>query len=296
MKLLIENIWETITQSVKKRLPNYVAVAYFGSDGANLLPLKKGDILVVDASDSSVKSGVTNPIELEKLKNKGVHIFSYPQLHSKIFVFGKTMFIGSANVSLNSKENLFEAVLMVNQESIEEAKTYILGLAQFPLEEKELSRLKSIYKAPKFHTNEGGQAIKFFANRIYLASIEATGYSKGYEEPLKLGRKKIIEQGEQANECVAFEWSSVPKLKNGDVLIEYSIKDEMVNAPRRVIHVQSWDVGNKYFVFCAPTNKRRKKSKEFLGEIEFKKFREGFLSEAKSRKALNLWKLTYNQI
>jgi hypothetical protein len=41
MKLLTENIWKTITRSVKKRAPNYVAVAYFESDGANLLPLRK---------------------------------------------------------------------------------------------------------------------------------------------------------------------------------------------------------------------------------------------------------------
>jgi hypothetical protein len=49
------------------------AIAYFGRDGAKLLPLCAGHRLVVDMSAATVRAGGTDPREAEKLIDRGVH-------------------------------------------------------------------------------------------------------------------------------------------------------------------------------------------------------------------------------
>src|SRR6266853_4325440 len=112
--LLTRRIWPTLTAAAKgSRARPTVAVAYLGQGAAKLLPLPNGSWLVVDASESAVKSGQTCPAELKKLLKRGVRIYSRKNLHAKIFVFGPKAFIGSANVSRNSASMLHEAVVAI---------------------------------------------------------------------------------------------------------------------------------------------------------------------------------------
>lgn len=68
IKLLTGNIWSELTKTVRKsRLKSIVAVAYFGKNAANMLPLSKGSVLLVDASVTALKNGQTCPDELLKL-------------------------------------------------------------------------------------------------------------------------------------------------------------------------------------------------------------------------------------
>src|SRR3990170_3851068 len=93
-KLLTTDIWPTLTAAAKKSSgPSDGAVAYFGSSGSTLLPLSEGSRLVVDASDQAIKCGQPNPHELAKMLKKGVRVFSVPNLHAKIFVFGRSAYI-----------------------------------------------------------------------------------------------------------------------------------------------------------------------------------------------------------
>ena len=51
VNLITKNIWFDLTKVVKaNKSKSVVAVAYFGQNGANMLPLTKGSVLVVDAS------------------------------------------------------------------------------------------------------------------------------------------------------------------------------------------------------------------------------------------------------
>lgn len=50
--------WAELTKFARKhRSAAHLAVAYFGKGGSKLLPLAKGSVLVVDASEAAVKSG-----------------------------------------------------------------------------------------------------------------------------------------------------------------------------------------------------------------------------------------------
>lgn len=130
-EFLGSDIWSAIRTEAKQYSgKSFVAVAYFGTGAAKRLPLKKGSILVVDATDKAVKSGQTNPAELIKLRNKGVRIFSKPNLHAKVFVFGEVAFVGSTNVSENSEDVYSEASIRTNQTSvISLARQFVRSLA-----------------------------------------------------------------------------------------------------------------------------------------------------------------------
>jgi len=113
-----------------------------------LLALRKGDTVVVDASEAAVKSGQTNPAVLQDWLKSGVAIYSQPQLHAKVFVFGSVLFVGSTNVSRNSQEILHEAVLRTNDRSaVADARHHVKELAESAtrLRKAELGRLAGLY-------------------------------------------------------------------------------------------------------------------------------------------------------
>ena len=109
--LYTENIWAIISEEItKNKGRSYLAVPYFGSNGAKKLPLKKGSILIVNASKGVVESGATDPRELVKLIKLGVSVYSYSDLHSKIYLTKSSLIVGSANATDNSANNLHEAI------------------------------------------------------------------------------------------------------------------------------------------------------------------------------------------
>ena len=104
---LTQDIWPQLTKAISEtRLRCAVAVAYFGKDASRLLPLPKGSCLVVDASERAVSSGQTCPADLIKLVERGVAVYSVPNLHAKVFVVGRTAYIGSTNVAPALPHNL----------------------------------------------------------------------------------------------------------------------------------------------------------------------------------------------
>jgi hypothetical protein len=150
--LLQPRVWDEITASAKSaRSPAHVAVAFF-ADGAHLLlPVPAGSQLAVDASLSVVKSGATCPAALKKLMNRGVSIFSLSGLHAKMYSFDKIAYVGSANVSMRSRDVLAEAMLRVKDAPTRHAIRHAIeDLCITELRERDLDDLQKAYRAPKF--------------------------------------------------------------------------------------------------------------------------------------------------
>jgi len=54
--LITGKVWGRLTAAARQNAhKSYVAVAYFGANGADLLPLRKGSWLAVNASEVAVK-------------------------------------------------------------------------------------------------------------------------------------------------------------------------------------------------------------------------------------------------
>lgn len=144
-------VWPEILKAAKAtRSPAHVAVAYVGDDGDKLLPLRPGSTLVVNASVESVSAGSTSPNALLRLHRKGIHVFSARILHSKVFVFDRVAFVGSANASTNSEKHLLEAgILLSDATAVAAARAFVLTTAVTRLDEAMLLKLAKLYRPPK---------------------------------------------------------------------------------------------------------------------------------------------------
>ena len=148
--------WTAISGAARRsKQPSHVAVAYMGQRGDALLPLIADSRLVVDASLSSVRGGITHPGALLKLRKRGVRIFSSPLLHAKVFAFDSVGFVGSTNASTRSRDHLSEAVVRVKDApTLADIRNYVDGLASDELTKADLEWLRKQYSPPSFSLPE----------------------------------------------------------------------------------------------------------------------------------------------
>lgn len=107
--------WVAITKDVvrKRRGPIVAAISYVGVKASEVLPLRKGDFLICDASERAIKQGVTSAKALASYLRIGVKVFSHEGLHSKVVATESFAWVGSANASRNSRDNLTEASVRI---------------------------------------------------------------------------------------------------------------------------------------------------------------------------------------
>ncbi len=255
-ELITENIWKQLTKTVKEsKIKSVVAVAYFGQKGAAMLPLKSGSVLVVDASEKAVKTGQTCPEELIKLYNKGVKIFSHANLHAKMFVIGKSLYIGSTNVSGHSASTLNEVLLKTtDKDSIQDAKEFIKSLCTVELGPDGLDRLQEMYRPPKMTSGIGKKEERKLSDlsQYFIFKLKLTTFSE--EEHNKKGsaeadKKRIIKS---RHEVERFKWTGNFKPTPGDVIIQIvdDGKTKFVSPPGIIIHIRKWKKEEKEHNLC----------------------------------------------
>jgi len=265
VKLISEGIWDEITLAVKKsKIKSIVAVAYFGQNGAEMLPLNEGSTLLVDASEKAVKTGQTCPAELLKLYYKGVKIYSLEDLHAKIFVIGKTLYVGSTNVSGNSKNRLIEAVIKTtDKHAIDDAKAFVESKCELEMGENELTELKKMYVAPKFSGRKRKIEIGIQSG-FYIFKLKETKYSIKQEEEVEKGRieaekKRINKARHKVDE---FIWTKDIKAKTGDIIFQITEdgKKNYCSPPGRLIYTRDVTEEKKESKICfveIPERKRK---------------------------------------
>lgn len=154
MEFLTGGLWPTLKRLVAQPGRNLAAVAYLAD--SSQLPLRRGDLIVVNADDNVVTQGQTNPHEIEKLTNRGVLAYSVRNLHAKVFVLGRSLVVCSANVSWRSSHGVVEAGMLSRDTALlRQAKKFITRLAVEELTPEALKRLKRIYRPPRFPAGGG---------------------------------------------------------------------------------------------------------------------------------------------
>ena len=145
-----KSVWPIIYEQIKKTKKSqqiFAAIAYVGVDAAKLMPLRRGDVLVCNASDAAIKQGSTSAKALQTFFDKGVKIFNEPALHGKVVLFPRRVFVGSANVSTRSRDVLHEAVVETTDPKIVESSLrFIERLAQeiSQIGREDIKRLKGL--------------------------------------------------------------------------------------------------------------------------------------------------------
>jgi len=215
-------VWERITalarQNAKK---SFVAVAYFGANGADLLPLSKGSWLAVDASEAAVKSGQTCPTALIKLQRNGVRIFSVNHLHAKLFVFGRIGIVGSANASANSANLLIESTItFTSSRDVNTAIRFIRDeCCLLELEPERLAQLGKLYRPPLSAGISSNKRLNPTLRIAQLRYVDDYESDPAFERGKRNAAKKFSRDSDF--ESFSFQWTGACPIKVGDKKSRY---------------------------------------------------------------------------
>jgi hypothetical protein len=123
-QILTDNVWKQVAPYARSCRRRLAALAYVSID--THIRFKRGDMLVCDASDASIKAGETSAAVLSKWHKAGVRIYSRPGLHAKVLVMGTKALVGSANLSQASASRLREASLLTSRAVlVSQAKAFV---------------------------------------------------------------------------------------------------------------------------------------------------------------------------
>ena len=228
------------------------AIAYVGHGGAKLLPLRRGDRLVVDMSLRTVRAGATDPREIEKFVQRGVTVFTRRNLHSKLVVGNGFAIAGSANVSVRSERLLDEAAILTNDASvIRRARGFIDRLCTEPIRPKYLEQCKRHYRPPHFdgkgpagkrqHRVEHAKLWIVNLREFSIPEPELLQYERGAVKARKLIKDAARSKAESSS------WPYRPKmtdeLERGDWIIHVvKHRDDtvLVHPPGQLLSVGSY--------------------------------------------------------
>jgi len=253
-------VWPKITASIKAaKNPCYAAVAYMGQGRARLLPLPKGSKLVVDASLGAVRSGQTDPRELLILHDKEVEIYSHPGLHAKVVVADRTIFIGSANVSQRSANQLTEAVFSSRDPAlVKDAITFIDDLPVRQLGPRELRQLQSEYRPPKNVPQASDPRTTQKRSSVYIyylgwGDYDEAGQVIAAKGAMRAERKRTKRSRHFLDD---FEWNGkvVPGKDDHVIHVMQEGSRKYVYPPGTVIHREFDAVNNRYFIWSEMLN------------------------------------------
>ena len=284
MKLLTDQSWPKITAAVR-RAPGQcrVAVAYFGKGASQLLPLKRGSVLVVDFSPAAVQSGRVCPSEIQILLKRDVEVHSVANLHAKVFVVGDAVFVGSTNVSQFSAHTLVEAVAHGTDVAlVRQSRKFVDSLRGEHITPDYAARMAKIYRAPKFGAGGGTQQKTAGAKPnhapTWVVQLEASIPSKAATAAEKEGRPIARRRLHSASrfEVDDFHWEAggFPEgLRKGHQVvqvIDMTPKGTFVSSPERVLYVKHYrteTAGPGRIVFLERPIKRRRRARKQMEKL-----------------------------
>ncbi|MFT3822889.1 MAG: phospholipase D-like domain-containing protein [Chitinophagaceae bacterium] len=249
-KFLSDNLWTTLHDLSQKSKRTKVAVAYLGTGASKQLNLKKGDTLLVAMDLNNVRAGQVNPHEVQKLFDKGVSIFSLPNLHAKIYLFDRKVIIASANVSSHSANHLIEAAILTEDKKIlKDAERFINENCIEKVEQDYLKFCKENYSPPKnFKTTRKSKTRSSFKgqlSRLWVISTKPIDFTDSdyeiLEKDKEIFKKKI--SNKRTFELSEIKYSIRDKfinnVKEGDILIEIVKHKTRANViqPKRALGV-----------------------------------------------------------
>lgn len=254
-----DSLWSELPVRVKAAKRVRAAVAFLGSGGADILPFKKGDSLVVNLGMQTVSQGLTSPIEIQRLIRRGVHVFTRSTLHAKFFICDQVLIVGSANVSTNSQRVLDEAASITTDFSaIRRAEAFFDKLCTEPVRSEYLNLCLKAYRPPIFngkstprsgmHTRRVVEAKLWFIGGLVQSELpeeesgNAERIQKRSEKKLKKASGSYVDFTHYAKRPSYFS-----DIQTGDwilLCIANAEKERLVYAPRQVLGTESYARGS----------------------------------------------------
>jgi hypothetical protein len=279
--LLTAGVWPRLT-ALASRNNAFCAVPYFGTGGSNLLPLKKGSVLVVKFDRAAMRAGQTNPHDIIRLIQKGVKVYACGNLHAKVFSFGATSIVGSTNVSNFSADKLIEACAEISSPAFSKrCKAFVESLCGDLVELDYAEEMKKFYVPPKLMVSSSPQKNRKRTpqhSNLWLVSLASVSWSEkdyAHEEAGLAKAEQNLDQGE-TSKIERFRWSGGKlgeELRRGErVLMSTKIDNGKVllSPPGRVLNIKKYQIDGKrraIIYLAIPTNKRARNQKSFLSAL-----------------------------
>ena len=109
--------------------PCRVAIAYLDHTAPDLLPLRAGDQLIVNAARPTVRAHATSPTALARFLDAGVRVLSTPNLHTGLILTGNRVIVGPASASSSSTLADETALITDDPDAIAAAHVFLDDLA-----------------------------------------------------------------------------------------------------------------------------------------------------------------------
>jgi hypothetical protein len=278
-----DRVWPAIQARVKVHKKQVTcAIAFVGVEAPSILPLRKGDVLVCNASLSAIKQGSTSALALDRYRKKGVVIYSQPRLHGKVVVLSNRAFVGSANASRHSDRNLYEAVLeTTNEKIVASARSFVLDLSTnfHRLNESDIAKLMKVKVTNKPKTDLGIDPMQPLdlpkgCNRLFLLELEKMVWSNKEQSAFKEGRigaKGILNESRQIAgiEGIPISRKHGSKLKSGDWVVEI-YGGGRISKPQKFLKFSEIDDDQIMAWFAVPRNgKKSVVDKNLLIKLNF---------------------------
>jgi hypothetical protein len=268
------SVWGQIRR-LSQRANDFVIAAspYFGSGATGLLRLRRGNILIVKFDREAIGSGQVDPHEIVKALKKGVEIHSCSNFHAKIYIFGNTAVVGSANVSKHSDRHLLEAcVATTDRNVVKSAKRFVRSLLGDEIGLDFAVKMIQFYRPPKRPMNRGARAS---SNKrppshsdLWLVSLVENDWEEvDYVQEKKgwAAASKAIENP-RAFEVKDFQWSggTISRFKVGQRIIQCTKTQHgrvLVSPPSRIVGVRRYRVNQqrRAIVFLESPKKYRRR-------------------------------------
>jgi len=276
-------VWPRINESVRSQSKQVIAaVAYVGIDAPDILPLKRDDMLVCNASKAAIKQGSTSALALEKFSSRGVLIFSQPRLHGKVVCLSKRAFVGSANISSRSKNDLYEAVIeTTNKKLVASARKFVLDLATeyHQITKSEIKVFKKVKVSQIKETDDYDDPkiplkIPKTMPRIYLMELIREPWTIKMEKVAGAQRRDvqglIHERGQISGiEAIPFRNHARPKLTENDWVVGL-FENGRISKPEKFLKYTTMDKDWCFAWFAIPKDgKSSILNRDFFDELEF---------------------------
>lgn len=255
--------WPAIRRDLDRpnRRSVVAVVAYIGKDAPTVMPLRRGDVLVCDASDPAIKGRLTSVSALRGYRRRGVHLFSLAGLHAKVIASPTNAWVGSANASDNSENGLIEAAVRVTGEQARAVRLWADSLATEDCEVNaaELKRLAGLPLSPPRpgpRRTDPPRTLPERARRLIIWSVDAE-VTKGQQAAIDRERPTARQDARRAGlpstlDPVPFTGDTV--VRAGDWLI--TMRNGRVQAPGFVVRITREGRGGRLWLSRVPVTQR----------------------------------------
>lgn len=265
LRVVSSGLWRIVGSKARHASVRRAAIAYVGKSPP--IRFGEGDLLVVDASDASIKAGRTSAKVLRAFQEAGAELYSQPNLHAKVMLLDDWVVVGSANASQNS---YIEAALITDRIDIAGQVERLIDDLAKPDKRITQGFLKRILALPVAERPFGGQkgrrtsAPVVTGPRTWLVSLRGDADYPGDEEHVdEVSEEEQIKVGRKAGEM---DWffagpSGYGKARVGDILIEcwrpqnkiLSTRSVRVYPPARLLRIyKERGVNSKTFHLLLP--------------------------------------------